>query len=228
MRRTLLLASAVLLICVPLAQGKGFEFVRACGAENCRTIQLHDRLPDIALGPVGTVTAAPQPAPWYRVRFRFTGARPSEDLKLAVLADHTRVAEKEMPTSQYVWYRLGSGDRGAYVRFTRGLEPLPAKRMPAPGVARHDEEPALGSGGAGGGGSIGGEGDGGGFPWVAALGVLLAGLVSLLALGRRLGVPAALSGYILRPRSESEEERHANGERHQGAEGVGGEQVGGR
>jgi hypothetical protein len=229
MRRTLLLASALLLICVPLARAKGFEFARACGAgEECRTTQLHDRMPDFAIPPEATVGGAPSPAPWYRVRLRFTGAQPGQDLKLAVLADRTRVAWKEMPTNQYVWYRIAPYDRRAYARFTRGLEPLPAKRMPASGVARHDEQPALGSSGAGGGGSIGGDGDGGGFPWAAAVGVLLASLVALLALGRRLGVPAALSGYILGPRSESEEERHANGERHQGAKGVGGEQVGRR
>jgi hypothetical protein len=228
MRRTLLLATALLVICVPLAHAKGFKLVRVCGESGCRTTQLHDRLPEAALPPAATITGAPAPSPWYRVRFRFTGARPSDDLKLVVLADRTRIAGKETPVNQYVWYRLSADGRGAYSRFTRGLEPLPAERMPAPGVARRDRAPAVGSSGGGDGGPVAGDGGGGGFPWAVGLGVLLAGLIALLAFGRRLGVPAPLSGYILSPRTESEEERHANGERHQGAEGVGRRQVGGR
>jgi hypothetical protein len=191
MRRIIFLTTALLLlISAALAQAKGLKSARACGSSGCTTTTLHDEFPGpLTIPPVmmssRQLASPPAAAPWYRVAFRFTGM--PREIEVALLADHSYVGGRDTSNGEYYWQRTSAAEARTYGRFTGGLVPLPAGKLPGiPARARAERTDGTGSAPVGGGDraeaaegiatadegiATADEGSAGGFPWALAAGI---------------------------------------------------------
>lgn len=182
-RRTLIpVAVAAALLAVPgLAQAKEVKAVKACGGGECRTVHVHGQ-DGISLIPGGRGGGPPDHrVPFYRLTLRLDEADQLAGRVHVLFAPSLRLVAMDEPGADIVWETPPPAALRIAQRATRGIEPLPAARMPierpaAATVATPDPTAARPRAAA--------DGDGG-VPWIA----LGAGaLVALAAAG--LGVRA--------------------------------------
>jgi hypothetical protein len=173
---TPLLTAAALLALVPgAAHAKELASARACDDDGCRTITAKGQLRGME---EGEPTSGPaKGAPFYRVHMRVRIEGQKDSRFTLVYVPSGALLRVQGQYGGYDWLAATPNGRRGFERLTRGLEPLPARRLRGVGadaaapVAQVDEVVAPPT-----------PGDGG-FPWTVILipGALALGGAALAA-----------------------------------------------
>lgn len=157
-------AAALALVLTAPAGAKELTSAQACDADRCSTLTSKAGL--LALGEQAPAVAPARRAPFYRVRMTIT-IGPEDELHFttAYIPALRLVRNRQPETGGYLWLTPSPRAVRVFDRLTRGLEPVPARRLR--GIATENVDaatpaPRPPSAPHGGGG-------GGGLPWIVVL-----------------------------------------------------------
>jgi hypothetical protein len=131
MRRTTLLAVALVALAVPLAaRAKGPDRASVCGTDRCTSFRGSEvnSLLDWGRGSGIAQLPAPSRAPFYRLTL-YEGGRPTWQIVYAPSVERGRITQLDVYPYRSVapyWRRVTPDGRAALSRVTRGLQPFPA------------------------------------------------------------------------------------------------------
>lgn len=133
MKRTLLIAIAVLLVAAVPAEAKGLRWIELCGPSDCNRMPARAVEGSPLVFPPWVMSGAPDRAParasgWLRVRVAADGRR--VPMRSVVMPEIGYAGGNQGGGYGFVWERLGRDVRATYDRLARGLERYPAATAP--------------------------------------------------------------------------------------------------
>ena len=131
-------ASAALVLALVVAAPAGakeLSAARACDADRCNTVTSHGRV--AALMDQRPAAAPERSAPFHRVRFTVNDPDGSDvHFTVAYVPALGLVRERPSMNGETLWAKPSRRAIRAFDRLTRGLEPIPAKRLRGVAAAR--------------------------------------------------------------------------------------------
>jgi hypothetical protein len=181
MLRTALAAAALVLVLAAPAGAKELSGARACDADGCRTVT--DKSDLRALMDQNAAAVPERRAPFHRVRMTITEPGGSDfHYTVAYVPALGLVREQPSTNGEAFWTQPSPRAIAVLDRLTRGLEPVPARRLHGIATDSAAAAPASPAPPADGGGS----GGGGGPDWLLVLVAPLLGAAAWAAHNRRV------------------------------------------